>query len=128
MECILILCMSPYYLAMTPQKNSVHACMSCNLAIKGREHALSCSVCSKLYHRRCNTGIDHVVYRLIQQGKLDLFRWKCHDCRSVLEEPGVMNHKEDFLHYFALKRVVHEFDSGDKSMTSNLLCQQVLFK
>ena len=44
------------------------SCLHCKKSITGRHLALGCSVCCRWQHRKCNMGIDIMVYRAMVQG------------------------------------------------------------
>ena len=94
-------------------KEVAYLCVHCSKNVSGRHHALSCSVCNRWQHRKCHTGIDHVVYRLMVQGVFQ-HKWKCNNCKPAPEEPEDMNKKESFLKNFGLGRVVHGIESEDE--------------
>ena len=94
-------------------KEVAYPCLHCSKNVSGRHHALSCSICNRWQHRKCHTGIDHVVYRLMVQGVFQ-HKWKCNNCKSAPEEPEDMNKKETFLENFGLGRVVHGIESEDE--------------
>ena len=75
------------------------SCLHCQKPITGRHLALGCSVCCRWQHRKCNMGIDIMVYRAMVQGTIP---WKCQDCRPAPKDPEKMGQKEMFLSYFSL--------------------------
>ena len=75
------------------------SCLHCKKSITGRHLALGCSVCCRWQHRKCNMGIDIMVYRAMVQGTIP---WKCLDCRPAPMASEKMGQKEMFLSYFSL--------------------------
>ena len=92
-------------------QNVSNTCLHCEKNITGRQLALGCSVCCRWQHRKCNMGIDIVVYRVMVQGTIP---WKCLNCRPAPKKQEDMNQKELFLKYFSLgKSVSDETVKGD---------------
>ena len=89
-----------------------NSCLYCKKNIKGRQLALGCSICCRWQHRKCNMGIDVVVYRVMVQGTIT---WKCLDCRPAPKEPEDMTQKELFLNHFSLGRSVGLTDLTGKT-------------
>lgn len=105
-----------------PQKIS-NSCLYCKKDIIGRQLALGCSICLRWQHRKCNMGIDIVVYRVMVQGTVP---WKCVDCRPAPKEPESIEKKDLFLNYFSLGRSICLTDSStkhDAAFTNNELQQ-----
>merc|ERR1719186_248230 len=87
-----------------------NTCFYCKKGITGRQLALGCSVCFRWQHRKCNMGMDIVVYRVMVQGTIP---WRCLDCRPAPKEPGDMDQKELFLNYFSLGRPISDLTKKD---------------
>ena len=87
-----------------------NTCLYCKKTITGRQLALGCSVCFRWQHRKCNMGMDIVVYRVMVQGTIP---WRCLDCRPAQKEPEELDQKELFLNYFSLGRSLCDLTKKD---------------
>ena len=83
------------------------SCLHCKKPITGRHLALGCSVCCRWQHRKCNMGIDIMVYRAMVQGTIP---WKCLDCRPAPKDSEKMGKKDMFLSYFSLGKSTNVVD------------------
>ena len=83
------------------------SCLHCKKPITGRHLALGCSVCCRWQHRKCNMGIDIMVYRAMVQGTIP---WKCLDCRPAPKDIEKMGKKDMFLSYFSLGKSTNVVD------------------
>ena len=56
----------------------MYPCIECNLEVRARQQAVQCDDCGKWQHRKCNSGVDQLTYRLAAiTGRLD---WRCAPC------------------------------------------------
>ena len=42
----------------------MYPCIECNLEVRARQQAVQCDDCGKWQHRKCNSGVDQLTYRL----------------------------------------------------------------
>ena len=65
-----------------------YPCISCKLNVRPRQHAITCDVCNRWQHRKCNTGISFKEYQDARKGKTTI-NFKCAECEEYAEEPDI---------------------------------------
>ncbi|XP_066287629.1 uncharacterized protein [Branchiostoma lanceolatum] len=66
--------------------STMSSCVVCDSTVTDKQHALQCDECLGWQHRLCNSGIDHITYRRLRSGEVDIGVWACNNCRLTSTE------------------------------------------
>ena len=55
-----------------------YPCISCKLNVRPRQHAITCDVCNRCQHRKCNAAISFKEYQDARKGKTTI-NFKCEE-------------------------------------------------